>query len=133
MPLWAESCCGCLLNSPARKASDRRTRGMYISEAFGSCREIRVALCGGHIEITQGIDRVIVVGAMIGEALITTRGAKTGDDIMLTKALAIDRSYVIARQKGNILTLPLERISFTSARGSWKVPVSAFLGKLKLQ
>ncbi len=71
------------------------------------CREIGVSLCGGHTEITQGIDRVIITGAMIGEVkkedLITTGGAKKGDDILLTKAIAIEGTSVIARRKGKDL------------------------------
>jgi hydrogenase maturation factor len=66
-----------------------------------------VSLCGGHTEITRGVDRVIVAGAMIGEVkkdrLITTSGAKTGDDILLTKGIAIEGTSVIARQKGKDL------------------------------
>ena len=68
-----------------------------------ACKEIDVSLCGGHTEITPGIDRAIVVGAMIGEvrkdALITTSGARTGDDIILTKAIAIEGISVIARRR----------------------------------
>jgi hydrogenase expression/formation protein HypE len=66
-----------------------------------ACKEIGVSLCGGHTEITSGIDRVIVAGAMIGEVkkdgLITTSGAKIGDDILLTKAIAVEGTSVIAR------------------------------------
>ncbi len=72
-----------------------------------TCKEIGVSLCGGHTEITPGIDRAIVVGAMIGEvrkdALITTSGARAGDDIILTKAIAIEGISVIARRKGKDL------------------------------
>jgi hydrogenase expression/formation protein HypE len=69
-----------------------------------ACRDIGVSLCGGHTEITTGIDRIIVVGAMIGEVkkddLITTSGAKIGDDIILTKAIAVEGISVIARRNG---------------------------------
>ncbi len=72
-----------------------------------ACKEIGVSLCGGHTEITPGIDRVIIAGAMIGEvakdSLITTAGARAGDDIVLTKAIAIEGTSVIARRKGKEL------------------------------
>lgn len=72
-----------------------------------ACREIGVSLCGGHTEISPGIDRVIVTGAMIGEVdkdgLVTTGGARVGDDIILTKAIAIEGSSVIARRKASEL------------------------------
>jgi len=86
---------------------ENRTTNELVEEIFRqlslACNEIGVSLCGGHTEITQGIDRIIVVGAMIGEVrkdgLITTSGARTGDDILLTKAIAVEGISVIARQK----------------------------------
>ncbi len=87
---------------------EKHTTNELVEEIFqhlsSACKEIGVSLCGGHTEITPGIDRVIIAGTMIGEVekdgLITTSGAKIGDDILLTKAIAIEGTSVIARQKG---------------------------------
>lgn len=66
-----------------------------------ACRQIDVTLCGGHTEVTYGIDRPIVVGVMLGKVdkgkLITGGGAKAGDDIILTKGIAIEAVSVMAR------------------------------------
>jgi len=73
-----------------------------------ACRRIEVAFCGGHTEITVGIDRPIVIGTMLGEVakdrLITTAGARPGDDIILTKAIAIEGTSILAREKGGELS-----------------------------
>ncbi len=65
---------------------------------------VGVTLCGGHTEITAGINRPIVVGQMLGsvkkDRLITTAGARTNDAIILTKGLAIEGTSIIARSKG---------------------------------
>lgn len=90
---------------------ENHTTSEVVEEVFRqlslACKEVGVFLCGGHTEITPGIDRVIVVGAMIGEVkkdcLITTGGARTGDDILLTKAIAVEGISVIARRKGKEL------------------------------
>jgi hydrogenase maturation factor len=90
---------------------ENRTTSEVVEEIFrqlsSACKELGVSLCGGHTEITSGIDRVIVVGAMIGEVrkdgLITTGGARRGDDILLTKAIAVEGTSVIARRKGKDL------------------------------
>jgi len=90
---------------------EKRTTNELVEEIFrqlsSACKGIGVSLCGGHTEITRGIDRVIVVGAMIGEVkkggLITTGGARTGDDMLLTKGIAVEGTSVIARQKGKDL------------------------------
>jgi len=73
-----------------------------------ACGRIEVAFCGGHTEITVGIDRPIVIGTMLGEVeknrLITTSGAKPGDDILLSKAIAIEGTSIMAREKSGELT-----------------------------
>jgi len=72
-----------------------------------ACEKLDVSFCGGHTEITAGINRPIVIGMMIGEVgknnLITTKGAQAGDDIILTKAIAIEGTSIIAREKGDAL------------------------------
>jgi len=72
-----------------------------------ACKRMDVSFCGGHTEITAGINRPIVIGMMIGEVrknnLITTKGARAGDDIILTKAIAIEGISIIAREKGDAL------------------------------
>jgi len=60
-----------------------------FSQISRACRELGVTIVGGHTEITYALDRPIVVGSMLGEVekgkLVTTSGAKPGDDILLTK------------------------------------------------
>ena len=50
-----------------------------FAQVSDACRALGVSLCGGHTEITYGLDRPIVVGQMLGEAdrdeHITTAGA----------------------------------------------------------
>jgi hydrogenase maturation factor len=98
-PLW-------LLTSillPEKHTTNELVEEIFRQLSF-ACKGIGVSLCGGHTEITPGIDRVIIAGAMIGEvskdSLITTSGAKAGDDIILTKAIAVEGISVIARKKG---------------------------------
>jgi hydrogenase maturation factor len=66
-----------------------------------------IALCGGHTEITHGLDRPIAVGLMLGEVekedLVCTAGAQVGDDLILTKGIAIEGTAVLALEKGDIL------------------------------
>jgi hydrogenase maturation factor len=90
---------------------EKHTTPELVEEVFQqlshACQKIGVSLCGGHTEITSGVDRPIVIGVMLGEvekdALITTSGAKAGDDILLTKAIAIEGTSIIAREKAEEL------------------------------
>ena len=67
-----------------------------------ACESLRVELVGGHTEITLGLDRPIVVGAMLGEvereALVQPSGAEAGDALVLTKGIAIEGTAVLARE-----------------------------------
>jgi hydrogenase maturation factor len=68
-----------------------------------ACAELKVALVGGHTEVTHGLDRPIVVGTMLGEVakdkLVTTGGAKVGDAVVLTKGVPLEGAAIIAREK----------------------------------
>lgn len=87
---------------PESQATEKLTEGIFRQLSL-ACGDAGVSLCGGHTEISPGIDRVIVIGAMIGEVpkekLVTTGGARAGDDIILTKSIAIEGVSVIARLK----------------------------------
>jgi hydrogenase maturation factor len=78
-----------------------------FSQLSDACRKLGVSFCGGHTEITHGLDRPIVVGQMLGEVerdrLVTTAGAQVGDDIILTKGIAIEATSIIAREKAGEL------------------------------
>lgn len=78
-----------------------------VEEIFSSiaraAEPLGIAIAGGHTEVTAGLERPIVVGQMLGEVkkdkLILTSGARPGDDLLLTKGLAIEATSIIAREK----------------------------------
>ena len=73
-----------------------------LDELREACAEAQVALVGGHSEVTAGLDRVIVVGCLLGtvarERLVRTSGARAGDTILLTGGVAIEGSAILARE-----------------------------------
>jgi hydrogenase maturation factor len=75
-----------------------------FAEIAAACRETGIALCGGHTEITAGLSRPIVVGQMLGEVerdrLVTSDGARPGDDLILTKGVPIEAVSILARERG---------------------------------
>lgn len=72
-----------------------------------ACDRIDVTLAGGHTEITYGLDRPVVVGHMLGEVapgrFVATAGAQGGDDLILTKGIAVEATAIIAREKADAL------------------------------
>jgi hydrogenase maturation factor len=68
-----------------------------------ACKDLGIILCGGHTEITLGLERPIVVGQMLGEAepgpLPVPERILPGDEILLTKGIAIEGTALIVREK----------------------------------
>lgn len=86
---------------PEGKTGPEEVQGIFrqISQA---CQELGILLCGGHTEITVGLDRPIVVGHLLGEAeeekLIVPEEICPGDEIILTKGIAIEGTSIIGRE-----------------------------------
>lgn len=91
---------------PVGKATPKTAENIF-AQVSAACQEVGAALCGGHTEVTPGIDRPLVAGQMIGTFLvkkpITSAGARPGDALMLTKGIAIEATSVIARVLGSEL------------------------------
>ncbi len=72
-----------------------------------AAESLGIALVGGHTEVTWGLDRPIIVGCLIGEVakedLLTTAGARVGDEIVLVKGIPIEATAIIAREKADEL------------------------------
>ena len=73
-----------------------------FSQITQACESLGVTLVGGHTEITYGLDRPIISGAMLGEvdrdALVRPDGAQRGDALILTGGIAIEGTAVLARE-----------------------------------
>lgn len=86
---------------------ERRTRPADVERIFAevdrACRRLGAVLCGGHTEVTAGLDRPILCGAMLGvggrRRPLRTAGARAGDALLLSKGIAIEGTCVLARAR----------------------------------
>ncbi len=91
---------------------EARTNRSLVEDIFAqlhaACLERDILFCGGHTEITYGLDRPIVVGQMLGvvekSSLIHGRDVRPGDDVLLSKGIAIEATSIIARERAEPLT-----------------------------
>ncbi len=87
--------------------SDEKLLESIFDQVQDACQAIGATLVGGHTEVTQGLDRPILAGAMLGEVekdrLVTTAGARPGDAVLLTKGIAIEGTSILARECGDLL------------------------------
>ena len=74
-----------------------------FTQVLDACNDIGVALVGGHSEVTQGIDRPLVAGTMLGEVardrLVRTGGAQEGDSLVVTQGIAIEGTALLALER----------------------------------
>ena len=86
--------------------SESEVEGIF-TQVREACDALNITLIGGHTEITYDLPRPIAVGAMLGEApkerAVLTSGARPGDSIVLTKAIAVEGTSILAREAADVL------------------------------
>ncbi len=93
-----------------------------FADLLQACQELGVTLCGGHTEITPGLDRPIVAGHMLGEVqkdrLVRKERIRPGDALLLTRGLAIEGTAILARERAAALaTRGVDAALLERARG----------------
>ena len=110
-PLWFLAA----LLLPAKGATLPLIKSIF-RDTLQACQELGVTLCGGHTEITHGLDRPIMVGQMLGEVakskLLRKESQRPGDQVLLTRGIAIEGTAILAREKFHTLarSLPAETL-----------------------
>jgi len=104
------------------KCTDRMAEDIF-DQIHDACRSLGISLVGGHAEISYGLARPFVVGCMLAEEedvpAITSAGAKVGDDIVLTKGIAIEGMALLAREaKAKLRNAGISKKVIDSAAGS---------------
>ena len=78
-----------------------------MEEIHQTAAEIGVEIIGGHTEIVDTVTRPMIVITGIGKApadnYVTTGGARQGDDIIVTKSVGIEGTFILAVDFANHL------------------------------
>ena len=74
-----------------------------ISETEESCGKIGVEVIGGHTEITDAVVRPVIsvtgVGKIRKNRLFTLKSVHEGDDLVVTKWIALEATSILAKEK----------------------------------
>jgi hydrogenase maturation factor len=74
-----------------------------FAQIAAACARLGVAWVGGHTEVTAGLPRPLVAGALIGDvardALVRSDGVRVGDRILCTKGVPLEGSLLLARER----------------------------------
>jgi hydrogenase maturation factor len=72
-----------------------------------AARDLKMAIIGGHCEVTPGLSNPIVIGCALGITnkgrYVTAGGAKPGDKLILTKSAGIEGTAILATERYNLL------------------------------
>lgn len=70
----------------------------------GALAEVGARLVGGHTEVTEAVNRPVVVGHMLGlvdaDRVVATSGARPGDQLVQIGAVPIEGAALLAREAG---------------------------------
>jgi len=119
---------------------EKTTTPKLVEEIFcqlgDACKKIDVTLCGGHAEITAGIDRPIIAGCLLGEAppdrIFSPERIEPGDAIILTKGLAVEATSIIGREQAKILAQTFDAALAQNCRRYWRDPRISVLPEARL-
>lgn len=83
-----------------------------------ACAVLNVEITGGHTEVTDRVREPVFIGTALGRVrpggrLVSTRGARPGDALVVTKALGLEGSAILAAEARDELarSLPPERLT----------------------
>jgi len=104
---------------PESRATAQMARQIFL-DILKTCHGLGITLCGGHTEITVGLDRPIVVGQMLGEVkkseLVRKESQRPGDLVILTRGVAIEGTAILARAKAEELQYQVGHAAVRRAR-----------------
>jgi len=92
---------GIMLTIMAPPNTTKEDLGYVMKEANRAAASINVEIIGGHTEITDAVNRMIIsataIGRQLKNKLVLSEGAKLGDAVFMTKHAGLEGVSIIAR------------------------------------
>ena len=94
---------GVLLTILLPENSEEAVLKKTMAQIETACAEANVQIMGGHTEVTKAVNQPLINVCGVGKAkvgkLVSTAGAKVGDDIIVTKWIGLEGTSIIAKEK----------------------------------
>lgn len=98
--------------------ADIRKMMEQVEEA---CSRFHIQVMGGHTEVTRAVNQPVIsvtgVGKVREDRLVSTAGAKPGQDILVTKWIGIEGTSIIAKEKEQELRQRFSEAFVETAKG----------------
>ncbi len=89
---------------PEHNATRKMVETIF-SQISSVCRQEGIAFCGGHTEVTTGLDHPIVAGTLVGQVardeLLKSSDCREGDHVLLLRPVPIEGTAIIARERSD--------------------------------
>lgn len=86
-----------------------------------ACCRLHIQVMGGHTEITRVVNQPVIsvtgIGKVKEDCLVSTAGAKAGQDILVTKWIGIEGTSIIAKEKEEELKTRFSGAFLEKAKG----------------
>ena len=86
-----------------------------------ACSKFHIQVMGGHTEVTRAVNQPVIsvtgVGKVREDQLVSTAGAKAGQDILVTKWIGIEGTSIIAKEKEEELRTRFSKSFVDTAKG----------------
>ncbi|MDO4478075.1 MAG: AIR synthase family protein [Lachnospiraceae bacterium] len=112
---------GIMLTILLPEGTEESTLKTIMREAEEACEALNVEIMGGHTEITDAVVRTVIsvtgVGRTTRDKLFTLGSVKAGDQLVVTKAVGIESTAILADVKGEELrrVFPAEVVARAAA------------------
>ena len=91
-----------------------------MKEINEEAAKIKVEIIGGHTEVTSAVNKMVISVTVIGKNLkgksVKTAGAEEGDDIIVTKSLCLEGTYILVNDHEERLKSVLSQDEITLAK-----------------
>lgn len=98
---------GVLLTIMAPPETTKEDIESIMREAGEASKELNVEIVGGHTEITDAVNRVVISTTVIGkqkkDKMINSKNVKIGDKVLITKYAGIEGTAIIANELNDYL------------------------------
>lgn len=94
---------GIMLSVLLPESSSESDLKEMMQEIEQTCKELGIQIMGGHTEVTHAVNQPVITVTGVGKAkknaYVTTKGAKAGQDIVISKWIGLEGTSIIAKEK----------------------------------
>lgn len=87
--------------------ANRKIIEVICSQMDAAARDLKMAIIGGHCEVTPELSNPVVIGCALGitdkGCYVTAGGAKPGNRLILTKSAGIEGTAILATERYDLL------------------------------